>query len=420
MSYLFAIAFRSAWNRRLTLGLTLLAIALSVALLAGVERLRHAARDTFAQSVSGTDLLIGARGSPLQLMLFAVFRIGEPTGNISWRSFRAVADRPEVAWAIPLSLGDAHHGFPVIGTTAAYFDHFRYGRGSPLVLAGGRRFDQLFEAVLGAEVAGRLGYRLGDRITLNHGLDDTGLAEHADKPFTVVGILARTGTPVDRSVHVSLESMAAIHLDWHAGAHLPGLSIPADQVRKFDLTPTHVSAALIGLRNRADVFRVQRDVQALRDEALQAVLPGVALGQLWQLTGTLETILRVISVLVLVTASCSMVAVILAGLNERRRELAILRSVGARPRDLFLMLMIESIGLTVVGVLAGLSLLAVASAIGAPLLRQQVGLMLHTALPAPGEWRLLLAVIGVGMLAGLVPGLRAYRHALADGLTPRI
>ncbi|EGF33723.1 ABC-type antimicrobial peptide transport system, permease component [Oxalobacteraceae bacterium IMCC9480] len=415
MSYLFTIAFRSAWNRRLTLGLTVLAIALSVALLAGVERLRHAARDTFAQSVSGTDLVIGARGSPLQLMLFAVFRIGEPTGNISWRSFRAVADRPEVAWAIPLSLGDAHHGFPVIGTTAAYFEHFRYGRGSPLVLAGGRRFDQVFEAVLGADVAGRL----GEQITLNHGLDDTGLAGHTDKPFTVVGILARTGTPVDRSVHVSLESMAAIHLDWHAGAHLPGLSIPAGQVRKFDLTPTHVSAALIGLRNRADVFRVQRDVQTMRDEALQAVLPGVALGQLWQLTGTLETILRVISMLVLMTASCSMVAVILAGLNERRRELAILRSVGARPRDLFLMLMIESIGLTVVGVLAGLALLAVASTIGAPLLRQQVGLMLHTALPTPGEWRLLLAVIGVGMLAGLVPGLRAYRHALADGLAPR-
>ncbi|MEB0134661.1 ABC transporter permease [Actimicrobium sp. CCC2.4] len=419
MRYLVMIAFRSAWNRRLTLGLTVLAIALSVALLAGVERMRHSVRSTFAQSVSGTDLLIGARGSPLQLMLHAVFRIGEPTGNIRWHSFRQLADRPEVAWAIPLSLGDAHHGFPVIGTTAAYFDHFRYGRGSPLVLASGRRPDHLFEVVPGADVADQLGYRPGDQITLSHGLDDSDLAEHADKPFTVVGILARTGTPVDRSVHVSLESIEAIHLDWHGGAHLPGLAIPAGQVRKFDLAPKHLSAALIGLHNRADVFRLQQAVREFRDEPLQAVLPGVALGQLWQLTGVVETVLLAISALVLVTASCSMVAVILAGLNERRRELAILRSVGARPRELFLMLLIESTGLTVVGTLAGLALLALVSVIGAPLVQQQFGLTLQQALPVPGEWRLLMAVVGVGMLAGLVPGLRAYRHALAEGLTPR-
>jgi putative ABC transport system permease protein len=220
---LLLLAVRSAWNRRLTLGMTLLAVALSVTLLLGVERVRHEARNSFAQSVAGTDLVVGARSSPVQLMLYAVFRIGEATHNIHWQSYRAIAENPAVAWSIPLSLGDSHHGFPVIGTSSAYFEHFRYGDAQALAFSAGKPFAEIFDAVLGAEVAARLGYRPGDQLVLSHGMGDVSLAEHTDKPFTVVGILAATGTPVDRSVHVSLEAIQAIHLDWQGGAPLPGL-----------------------------------------------------------------------------------------------------------------------------------------------------------------------------------------------------
>jgi putative ABC transport system permease protein len=418
--YLIALAASSAWNRRLTLGLTLITVALSVTLLLGVERIRREARESFAQSVSGTDLIVGARTSPVQLMLYAVFRIGEATNNVRWGSYQAIAGHPLIAWTIPLSLGDSHRGYAVLGTTPAYFDHFRYGASQPLTFATGKPFSGLFEAVPGAEVAGRLGYRVGDRIVLNHGTGDVGLAEHTDKPFVVVGILGRTGTPVDRTVHVSLEAIEAIHLDWQGGVPLPGVSIPAEQVRKFDLKPKAITAVLVGLKNRAGVFRVQRYVNEYAEEPLLAVLPGVALDQLWEVVGVAERALIAVSTMVVAVGLTGLVAVILAGLNERRRELAILRSVGARPGDVFMLLTIEGLGITLLGVALGVTLLAALAASLGSVLAGRWGLVIEPKFVAINELPLLGAVVGVGLLASLIPGYRAYKLSLADGLTPRI
>lgn len=420
MKYLCVLAARSAWNRRLTLGLTLVAIALSVTLLLGVERVRQGARDGFSQSVSGTDLVVGARTSPVQLMLYAVFRIGEATNNMRWESFEAIAAQPQVAWAVPLSLGDSHRGFAVAGTTPAYFDHFRYGGAQPLAFSAGARFEKLFDVVLGAAVAEQLGYRLGDRVVLNHGSGDSGLAEHADKPFTVVGILARTGTPVDRTLHVGLAAIEAIHLDWQGGAPVPGLSIPAEFVGKFDLKPKVITAALIGLKNRAAVFRVQRAINEHAGEPLSAVLPGVALDQLWQVVGVAERALLAVSTMVVVVGLAGLVAVILAGLNERRRELAILRSVGARPAAVFALLTMEGLAVTLLGALLGVALLTALSVPLAPLAAAHFGLAVELHIITLDELRLLGAVVGIGLLACLIPGYRAYKLSLADGLTPRI
>ena len=274
--------------------------------------------------------------------------------------------------------------------------------------------------MLGAEIAQRLGYRLGDKITLSHGTGDTGLAEHADKPFTVVGILARTGTPVDRTAHISLEAMEAIHLDWQGGAQLPGFSVAPEFVRKFDLTPKQITAALIGLKSRAAVFKMQRFVNEYADEPLLAVLPGVALDQLWQVVGIVEQTLFAVSGMVVVVGLSGLVAVILAGLAERRRELAILRSVGARPRDVFLMLTLEGLAMTVLGIFLGVALLDLATVLCAPLIQSHYGLAIEPTLLAPDELPLLGSVIGIGLLACLIPGYRAYKLSLADGLTPRL
>jgi putative ABC transport system permease protein len=417
---LLLLAVRSAWNRRLTLGMTLLAVALSVTLLLGVERVRHEARNSFAQSVAGTDLVVGARSSPVQLMLYAVFRIGEATHNIHWQSYRAIAENPAVAWSIPLSLGDSHHGFPVIGTSSAYFEHFRYGDAQALAFSAGKPFAEIFDAVLGAEVAARLGYRPGDQLVLSHGMGDVSLAEHTDKPFTVVGILAATGTPVDRSVHVSLEAIQAIHLDWQGGAPLPGLSIPAEYVRKFDLTPKEITAVLVGLKSRAAVFKVQRDLNTRSAEPLLAVLPGVALDQLWQVVGIAERTLLAVSAMVVAVGLAGLVAVVLAGLSERRRELAILRSVGARPSEIFVLLTAEGLFVTVLGALLGVALLALLTALLGPLVQAHYGLAIRARWISSDELALLGAVIAVGLVASLLPGYRAYRISLADGLTPRL
>jgi putative ABC transport system permease protein len=414
------IAARSAWNRRTTLFLVVLSIALSVALLLGVERLRHDAREGFAHSVSGTDLIVGARTSPVQLLLNAVFRIGNASASMRWQSFLDLSSMPQVAWAVPLSLGDSHRGFPVLGTTPEYFDHVKHARGTPLRFTEGQRFAQLFDAVLGADVAERLGYRVGQTISLEHGSGEFVVAGHDDKPFTVTGILARTGTPIDRTVHVGLQAIEAIHLDWQGGAPVPGLSIPADMVRKFDLTPKAVTAAMVGLRNRAAVFRVQRSVNAYPDEALMAILPGVALDELWRVVAVAETTLLAISAMVVVVGLAGLVSVILAGLNERRRELAVLRAVGASPRQVFGLLTLEGLMVTGGGLLLGLVLLYAASAAAAPFVQARLGIDLALRGLSSGELAWLAAIAVASLLACLIPGYRAYRLSLADGLTPRL
>jgi putative ABC transport system permease protein len=419
MSFLFRLAARSAWNRRFTLGLMLLAIALSTTMLLGIERVRHEVRDGFSQSVSGTDLVVGARTSQVQLMLYAIFRIGGATNNMGWDSAQKLAKNPAVAWTIPLSLGDSHRGFPVLATNGDYFRHFHYGDGQALKLAEGHEFSDIFDTVIGAEVAQRLHYKLGDHIVLSHGMGGMHLTDHADKPFVITGILARTGTPVDRTVHIGLAAMEAIHLDWQGGAPIPGLSISAALVKKFDLTPKTVTAVLVGLKNRAAVFGVQRDIADDTSEPLMAVLPGVALDELWQVVGIGENALLVVSGMVVIVGLAGLVSAIMASLGERRRELAVLRSVGARPLDIFLLLALEGLAVMLAGVILGVVMLTLALWALEPFLSAQFGVTLHPALPAPGELTLLLWTVLAGFAASLLPGLRAYRLSLADGLTPR-
>lgn len=418
---LWQLTWKSMLNRRLTAALTVLSVALSVMLLLGVERLREDARAGFAQTLSGTDLVVGARGGAVQLLLYSVFHIGNPTNTISWASVERIATHPQVDWIIPLALGDSHRGYRVVGTRGAYFERYRYGRQRPLAFAAGAPFDGLFEAVVGAEVAVRFGYTPGTVIVLSHGSGaDAGFSDHADKPFTVVGVLERTGTPVDRSVLVSLEAIEAIHLDWQGGAPIPGLDIPPEQARKFDLTPKTVTAALVGLKSRVAVFQVQRFINTYPQEPLSAVLPGTALQELWSLVGIAEKALLAVSALVVLVGLAGMVAVVVAGLGERRRELAILRSLGASPRHIFLLLSLESLLLTFLGCGLGVGLLSAAGAAAAPFLEARFGILLGLGWPSPSEWTLLAAIMAAGLVASIVPGVRAYRYSLADGMTIRI
>lgn len=417
------LAWASAWNRRGTLLLVVLSIALSTWLLLTFERVRTDVRENFSQAVSGTDLIVGARSGPVQLMLYAVFRVGGATNNIRMDSVQAIAQHRAVAWVVPLSLGDSHRGHPVLGTTTDYFSRFRYGERQALKVEQGTPFsgdlDGLYGTVLGAEVAQRLNYRLGDRIVLSHGTGAIAANDHADKPFTVVGILARTGTPVDRTVHISLQAMEAIHLDWQGGAPMRGLAIPAEQARKFDLNPKQVTAALVGLKGRAAVFSVQRFVADYEGEPLMAVLPGVALDELWDVVGVGEKALLGMSALVAIVSLAGLVATVLAGLNERRRELAVLRSVGAGPRHVLWLLAAEGLIVTVLGAALGVAA-TVALIVGAgPWVQATYGVGLNLSAPTGSQWLLLAGVLAAGVLASLIPGLRAYRMTLADGLSPR-
>ena len=415
-----SLAWKSLLNRRFTALLTVISIALSVTLLVGVERLRTEAQASFANTLSGTDLIVGARSGPIQLLLYSVFRIGDATNNLSWKSYQDIAAHPKVAWTVPISLGDSHRGFRVLGTTAAYFEHYRYGRDRRLSFEQGQPFAELYDAVLGAEVADALGYKIGDSIIVAHGAGEVSFAKHDDKPFRVLGILERTGTPVDRTVHVSLEAIEAIHIDWQSGAPIPGLSISADQARAMDLTPKAITAFLVGLNSKVATFQVQRFVNEYPEEPLLAILPGVALSQLWDLIGVAENALLIVSAFVVVVGLFGMLTALLTSLNERRREMAILRSVGARPGHVFALIMGEGAFLTLLGVLSGMALLYLALILGQPIIESRFGIFVPIEGPTPYEWVLLGAVIAAGFLVGSIPSYRAYRLSLADGLAVRI
>ena len=415
--FLALLALRSAWNRRFTLALTIASIALSTFMLLGVERIRSDLRDSFASAVSGTDLIVGPRTGSVQLLLYSVFHVGGARNNIGWNTVQALKAQPAVAWVVPLSLGDAHRGFPVMGTSVEIFAHFRHGERQPLRLAQGQPFAQLFDAVIGAEVAERLGYGLGQRITLAHGGGELEQDSHADKPFGVVGVLARTGTPIDRSVLISLQAMEALHADWIGGMRLPGRAAAA---LPADLTPKSVTAALVGLKSRAQVFSVQRWVNNYGGEPVMGILPGVAMDELWDVIGPGEQALLAMSGLVALVSMAGLVAVVLAGLNERRRELAVLRAVGAGPVQVMGLLALEGLWVTLAGLLLGLAAQWAVIAATGPWLQAQFGLSLQLALPSAAQWTLLAALLVAGLLASLVPGWRAYRLSLADGLTPRI
>lgn len=415
-----SLALRSLANRAGTVGLTIMSIAISVALLIGVEKIRTSAKDSFANTVSGTDLIVGARGGAVPLLLYSVFRIGNATNNVSWQSYRHFAAHPRVRWTIPMSLGDSHRGFRVLGTNQSYFEHFRYGEKQRLRLHDGERFDDLFDTVIGAAVAEELGYVVGQQIVIDHGIGSIGFNRHEDKPFRVSGILAPTGTPVDRTVHVSLQAIEAIHADWRDGRKLPGRSISADQVRQLNLQPKTITAFFIGLDSRFATFGVQREINDYAREPMLAILPGVTLHELWGLMDTAETALLAMSICVVIAGLTGMIAMLFAGLNERRREMAVLRAVGARPAHIFGLLVTEAVALTIAGILAGLALMYTSLLVAQPLISSRYGLHLSVSGLSPHDVMLLGLVFLAGLLSGAFPAWQAYRRSLADGMSLRL
>lgn len=417
---MFTLALKSFRNRKFTTILTIVSIALSVTLLLGVERIRREARTSFTNTISGADLIVGARSGPVQLLLYSVFRIGNATNNISWKSYRQIARNANIKWTIPISLGDSHRGYRVMGTNSEYFEYYRYGDGRRLEWSDGRMFKGVFDAVLGADVAESLKYRTGDQFTIAHGAGEISFIKHDDRPFEVVGILKETGTPVDRTVHVLLEGIEAIHIDWKDGAPATGMSISREKVAKLDLTPKAITAFFVGLKLRTAAFGVQRYVNNYPREPLLAILPGVALQEMWDMIGVAEKALLAVSGFVVLVGLSGMLIALMTSLNERRREMAILRAVGARPLHVFALIVGESAMLTLAGVAAGVAFLYGLLIVSQPVILSYFGLYIAVGGLTTYDVLLIGVVCLAGLLIGLIPGYQIYRYSLADGLTIRV
>lgn len=419
MSIITRLAWKSLLNRKTTALLTIMTVAISVILLMGVERIRTQAKSSFANTVSGTDLIVGGRSGQVNLLLYSVFRIGNATNNIDWRSYQEFSGHKSVKWAIPISLGDSHKGFRVMGTNQSYFDHFRYGRKQPLTFSQGSEFSGLFETVIGSDVAKKLGYHIGSDIIIAHGISDVGFSRHDNLPFKVVGILAPTGTPVDKTVHVSLEAIEAIHVGWESGAHL-GHSPTQEQLEQHNFQPKQITAMLIGLKSRIQTFALQRQINEYRKEPLSAIMPGVALQELWGMMSVAEQALMAVSVFVVIAGLLGMLSSLLTSLQERRREMSILRAMGARPKHVFSLLVSEASVLTLLGIIVGLTGLYALLSVAAPLIESQYGIQIQLEGITAYEWQLLAYVQCAGILIGFIPAIRAYRQSLSDGMTIRL
>ncbi|MCF7363323.1 peptide ABC transporter permease [Vibrio diazotrophicus] len=419
MKVIASLAWKSLLNRKTTALLTIMTVAISVILLMGVERIRTQAKSRFANTVSGTDLIVGGRSGQVNLLLYSVFRIGNATNNIDWKSYQEFSQYKSVKWAIPISLGDSHKGFRVMGTNQSYFEHFRYGSKQPLTFTQGKEFKGLFETVLGSDVAKKLGYHIGSEIIIAHGISDVGFSRHDNLPFKVVGILAPTGTPVDKTVHVSLQAIEAIHVGWESGAHL-GHSPDQAQLEHHQFEPKQITAMMIGLKSKIQTFALQRQINEYRKEPLSAIMPGVALHELWGMMSVAEQALMAVSIFVVVAGLLGMLSSLLTSLQERRREMSILRAMGARPKHVFSLLVSEASVLTLLGITVGLVGLYGLLGIAAPLIESQYGIQIELNGITRYEWQLLAYVQSAGILIGFIPAIRAYRQSLSDGMTIRL
>jgi putative ABC transport system permease protein len=454
---------KSLWNRRFVAALTVLSISLSVALVLGVERLRSEAKAGFANSASGIDLIVAARGNPVQILLATVFGVGSIGNGLRWDTFEMVDALPQVRWAVPISMGDNHRGFPVIGTSADYFERFRHSGGQSLEFASGGVFAGGQDAVIGSELADRFDYSLGTELVLAHGAGSVAFDVHDEAPFRVAGVLRRTGTAADRMVFVSLQGFDDLHAQrkpveedplaglgdtdgpapgvvdrreesTHAhsddeipvGHHAEGHAGHADDAHREDVhnehghNPDTINAIYVGLTDRTAVLSVQRALADYQAEPLTAVLPNVALLELWSITGTAETALRLMAAAVVLAGLVGMVVMLSAALEARRREFGILRSVGAPPVRIFGLIVLEAVLLTLAGLVVGYLLLTGVVFLADPILADNFGIRLGVGLPSANEVMLLLVVLTCGLLASLVPAARVYRMTVADGLTLRM
>ena len=426
MSLWWSLAWRSAWSRRNALAMVALSVSVSVLILLGVQQLRHDARQSFTQALSGVDLIVGPRGSASELMLYSVFQVGRPSRNMAHEAYVALRALPQVRWAVPVQLGDTYRGFPVLGTTPELFEVFQT-QGARLQWAQGRPFADpqadagaVVEAVLGAQVAARHGLSVGDRLVLTHGRSDGLAPDHADQPFTVVGVLQATGAPIDRNVIISLQGFEALHQGMGAPGlpWLGGAGAAPTVAERAALVPRELTAVWVGLHARTEVFSARRGIERLPQDSLMAVLPGVALDELWQVVKLAENALLAIGVLVAVSGMLSVAAVLMVGLSARRKELAVLRALGATPLALLGLVWLEALGVCLLGMLGGLVLHGLGLWALQDLLRTELGIAVQWGWPTAEVAWSLAGLVLAAWLAASVPALRAYRLSLVDGLHP--
>ena len=401
------IAIQSALARRGALLIMVLSTAISVAILLGVFKIRDDTKTSFSNAISGVDLVVGAKGSPTELILYSVFHIGRASNTIPASLEKTLVDLRQVAWVVPVQLGDSYRNYPVVGTSIDFFKRVK-AQGRHLQLAQGYALSdpRLFDVVLGHAVAKNTQHRIGEQIAISHGSGTGPKQNHSNSPFRIIGILEASGTPIDNAVFISTNAFDALHDIADGGLQFARLN-PDSQA----------SAFFIGLKDRGSVFSVRRQIDSLPN-SLMAVMPGVALDELWSSMEIAENALLLIALGVLITTILGITATLLVSLESRRRELAIFRAVGAKPYQLLSLILTEALMVCVVGILLGWTLLQLIILTANDYLRKEWGVVSEPSLPSMNDGLALLYLVLVVLISASIPAMKAYRMALSEGLNP--
>lgn len=413
------LSLKSLLNRKFTTILCIVSIALSVTLFLSIEKIRKSAEDGFTNTISQTDLIVGAKGGALELLLYSVFHMGNPINNIRYSSFQELSQNPQVAWTIPLSMGDAYRGHRVIGTNENFYKHYRYHGDQEIQFQKGEIPNDTFDVTIGAEVAKKFNLKINDPIILSHGIAESSLLHHQNTPFKVTGILKPTFTPIDQALYIDLAGMEALHFGWETGVP-SGEIIAAERFKKENIEIHQITSVLIKLKSRIAVLKMRRNIDQFESEPLMAIIPAFELQNMWKTLGKVEDILKLVSLCVLVVGVLGILICLYTTINERRREMSILRSLGASASHIFSLLMLESTIIVFLGCALGVGLLYLGLYFLAPVLQNQYSVFLKIDPLSMREWIYLLIIFVIGSLAGLIPAIKAYYLSLHDGMTIKL
>lgn len=410
------ITFKSLRNRAFTSILCILSIALSVALYLGIQRLRKGAEEGFTNTISQTDFIVGAKGGAINLLLYSVFHMGQAVNNVRFSTYEMVKNNPTVKWTIPISLGDSYKGYRVVGTDENFYQHYRFRGDQKVEILDGKISTGVFDVVLGNDVAEILKHKVGDKIVLTHGIQAEGLYHHDQTPFEVVGVLKKTHTPIDKSVYISLYGMEAMHIGWETGVP-DNKAIDPNAFLPENLQVKQITAFMVGLKNRIAILRMRRTIDTYEEEPIMAIIPSLTLQEMWQTLSYVEKVLSVVGLLVLIVGFLTIVIALYTSINERRREMSIFRSLGAHPWQILGLILYESFLLVFMGILVGVAGLYTLVATLKPVLEKEFSVFIEIQPMNKEELLFLGIVLLIAPLIGLIPGIRAYKNSLRDGLT---
>ncbi len=390
------IIYRSLRQHAFSTVVTACSLALAAGLLMCVWVVKTQSRQNFTESTGGFDAVLGARGSKLQLVLNALFHIDASPGNLAWSDYEQIRAHPAVKTAVPIAVGDNFEGWRIVGTLPSYFES---NVGHPPVLASGRMFEPgKLEAVVGSFAARRLGWKVGTTFHPMHGLSEGGGHDHEEE-YVVVGVLEPTNSPGDRVIWTPLEGVQTM------SGHNPDAA-------------TEVSAVLVRLKSPAAGFMLDMLYNKQGQRLTFAYPVGTIIASFFGKIGWFDRLLSLVACLVAVVAACSVMASIHASMNARRRDIAILRSLGAHRRTVSCAVVGEAVATGVLGAAAGFLVHAVLLAVVAQVIRLQTGVVLGVFVWHPVLWICPLGIVAASAMAGLVPALKAYRVPVAEGLAP--